>query len=93
MTILTANWDLPTFEEQIHEIAPDVAAASEWQARHQMYQWIYELAASIDDFLGDDFRRTSNHLRDSEGRLITHFDEWLLAAEAGRWPVEVHGGK
>lgn len=46
------------------------------------FQFWYAQAAAVDDAL--EAKRT--HIRDREGRLITHFDEWLLAASEGRWP-------
>lgn len=76
------DWELPTFEEQMIAIAPAVAEAAEWQARCELYQEIYQLSARIEAAL----ETKRQHIRDREGRLITHFDEWLLAAEAGRWP-------
>lgn len=75
------DWDLPTFEEQIHAIASAAADASEWEGRCQLYQEIYQLSAQMETFL-----KGGGHVRDSAGNLITSWGEWLLAASEGRWP-------
>jgi hypothetical protein len=82
MTLVTIDWDLPTFEEQLHTVAPAVAEASEWQGRWQLYQEIYQLSARMEEVLKD----RSVHVRDSAGNLITSWGEWWLAAVEGRWP-------
>lgn len=79
--MIAANWDLPTLEERFFEGVPDIAAIAEIQTRNEMHQRLFELCAKVDAIL-----QTGAHLRDRDGRLITHFDEWLAAAGAGRWP-------
>ncbi len=75
------DWDLPTFEERLLKDNPAVAEAAEAEARHEMYQWLYVRIVDIDTRL-----RRGIHTRDCYGRLIEHFDQWLLAAERGEWP-------
>lgn len=52
------------------------------QVQREIHYWqLYELSAAIDARL-----RHKYHLRDSQGRALTKFDQWLLAAERGEWP-------
>jgi hypothetical protein len=75
MATVTIDWDLPTTAEIIAEICPGVEEAYQWA----VYQCLYTLAADVDA------RLKRGHLRDCQGRVITRFDEWLRAAEAGEW--------
>ena len=78
---VVVDWELLTIEEQLLRDNPALAAALESEARAEMHQWLYGGIAAIDAHL-----RRGVHLRDCAGRLITHFDQWLLAAERGEWP-------
>jgi len=78
---MAIDWDLTTLEEDLLRDNPALAAALEAEARAEMHQWLYIRISAIDAQL-----RRGVHLRDCAGRLITHLDQWLLAAERGEWP-------
>lgn len=48
-----------------------------------VYLALYAMAAAVDEWL-----KRGGHLRDSQGRMITHFDEWLQAVERGERAVD-----
>lgn len=54
--------------------------------REEAQQQLYRLCANVDADL-----EAGYHLYDNQGWPMLHFDEWLQAAEAGRWPVESEG--
>jgi hypothetical protein len=71
-------------QQEIWQFVDDFAAFVEAEQREEAYQFWYAVAATVDEVL----EAKLLHIRDSQGRLLTHFDQWLAAAYAGEWPAD-----